>query len=683
MSTRSAGLAVVLLAVLAHGLSLHAGFTLDDRTLILANPQVRSLANIPAMFGVGHGLPEARAVRNASDAVDWMLGGGSPLPFHVSNLLFHALASWLVFAVGRRLLLHAALPAALLFAVHPVHTEAVDYVSGRKDVLATIFVLSGLLAFLKWRSGGGIKWLAAFGAAFAAGVLSKEVAAVLPALCLAVDVALGGWRAAGRRWPFHATFAALVVAVGALVLVVWNVSAVASASGLHYPAGSLAAMLPTILRIWARYLGLLVFPVRLLADYSFDALPLSSGFFEGRVLASIALLSGFVVALVVAWRRERLLGFVLLWIALALAPVSQLVPHHELLSEHNLYLPSVGFCLAAGWLLAGVRARPLLAIIAILFCVLTVDRSADWRDSRTLLESAVRVAPRSARAHFNLARLSMDDRDPAAARRHLEAVVEIGPGPDAPSNRAYVAAQNELAVQAMREPSVGSVEAEARLRAAIAASPLEAGSTLNLASVLALQGRFADAAAALEGGLQAGATDEAVSRSLARARLDGGAPSAAVLAPLSASMRTATDPAARAAGLDLLLRVCDQRLEEEPAILTLRALGRRDEARSCSVRLLDRLRAAPDLKPSATDDTVRKRALRDARTESERCAEVEPPSPLDTAAMERALAHLRSHVRVALSAERARRKDPSLADAAWRAAEADRRRLFGDFFEPR
>ena len=160
-------LALMLIAIaasLAYINTLNNEFVFDDVKIIRDNTTIRSLSTVPEIFASmfvyrplkGQGTridPSYRPIRYLSYAVDYQFTGQNPAGYHISNILYHAIASLLVFLVLKRLTGHfgASLGAALIFVVHPVHTESVAYITGRKDVLCTIFFLLAFLAFLKHR----------------------------------------------------------------------------------------------------------------------------------------------------------------------------------------------------------------------------------------------------------------------------------------------------------------------------------------------------------------------------------------------------------------------------------------------------------------------------------------------------------------------------------------------------
>jgi tetratricopeptide (TPR) repeat protein len=175
---------------------------------------------------------------------------------------------------------------------------------------------------------------------------------------------------------------------------------------------------PTVLTsvtIMRHYLTLLLWPVTLNADYSFNAFPVSSTLADSRVLIAIAVVGGSWWAI---WRllaSHRWAAFGGLWFFVTLLPVAQIIPHREIVAEHFLYLPSIGFCLAAAMLVEGLFERvgqrlavsAVFALVVLLLGFRTVIRIRDWKDDLTLWTKTVQTAPASARARRNLGRLYM------------------------------------------------------------------------------------------------------------------------------------------------------------------------------------------------------------------------------------------------------------------------------------
>ena len=417
---------LTLLASLVYLNALPNQFVFDDYELVVENRQIRSLTKIPDILGFGDAPRRYRPVRFVSYSFDYFFFGLDPRGYHLFNLVYHALTTFLVYLIVRHLLDHprVALLAAILFAVHPIQTDAVTYISGRRDVLSTLFYLLGFYAFLRYRIQKQVWYLGLVCAAFILGLFTKEMVVTLPVMMLCYDwyrhfptdharVDLAFCRTiVTTLWSVIRTYARLYVPIFVLAglflfekLVLNNPSRMEGLYGSTYVHHGLS-----ICRIFATYIKLLCFPVTLNADYSYNAFPVTTSLVDPAALGSVLLLLAVAVALLTALQSQKQIAFAGLWFFITLLPVSQIVPHHEPMAEHYLYLPSVGFCLLVALgverLLTSVRTRPVayaaFGILVILLSLRTVVRNGDWRDDLTLWEKTVQTAPHSSRAHQNL-----------------------------------------------------------------------------------------------------------------------------------------------------------------------------------------------------------------------------------------------------------------------------------------
>jgi protein O-mannosyl-transferase len=430
---------VLLLAtvavVLAYAPALTGDFLFDDHHLLVGQECWRGLDRVPAMLGLGDPNPcTYRPVRYVSYALDWTvasaLGDGLATPvYHVSNVVWHVLTMLAVYLLLRRWTSPlAAAVCAALWALHPVQTDSVAYLSGRRDILSTLFfVLAAHLLLARGRPGVVGRWAAglsrrpgrlALGAlCFVLALLAKEMAVTLPAVLVAAVVlgsgdaneASGGARPhLARYWP---VYAALLVVAAAFV--VWR-GVLASHSGMQgrWWGGSPAANFATVFALYGRYLQLIVWPAPLIGDYHPVTIPLAAGFSDPRTLVGLALYAGLVAAVLVAWRRgQPAVALGLAWFLVTMLPVSHLLPHHELFAEHYLYLPLVGLALAMAPLVERARAAPgwrgrggLLVVAAVLtaMTVRTGVRAAEYRSEESFYEAAHERAPSNARVAHNL-----------------------------------------------------------------------------------------------------------------------------------------------------------------------------------------------------------------------------------------------------------------------------------------
>jgi len=378
-----------------YGNSLAGGFVFDDLTTFRKD-RIRGLSFLDLVH-------DYRPLRYLSLRIDETFFGDHPSGYHVVNTILHGITSFAVFVVLRRLAGPvAALAGALLFVAHPVHTECVAYISGRRDILTTLFFLLGFLAWMTFCRTSRRPWLLAYLALYGLALSAKEMAVTLPVVCGLHDVLLdpAGFR---RRLRVHVGMG--VLAAAAAVYVALS----RAARQEHWHGGSMGANYAISARLVVHYAMLLVFPLRLLGDYSYEAFPLSRSFLEARALLSAAAVAAGVGAAYGLRRRAPRVVFGIGWFLVTLLPVLQIKPFHEIAAEHYLYLPSVGFCLLAGLGFDRLRARvgPRLAwiplgVVLALFAVRTVVRNADWRDSETFWHKTLETAPRCARAHFNV-----------------------------------------------------------------------------------------------------------------------------------------------------------------------------------------------------------------------------------------------------------------------------------------
>jgi tetratricopeptide (TPR) repeat protein len=430
--------------LLAYGNSFGAGLTLDNKIIIGQDPRIRewSLRNLGLIFRQNYWWPYAvsdlyRPVTTLSYLVNYaVLGNADRVPgYHLVNFLVHWANAALVFAILRRLTgrMPLAVLAAALFAVHPVNVESVTNLVGRADLLATLFLLAGAWGYLRAAAvegGRKLAWLAGAGGAVCLGVLAKENAVMIAAFVVLYD-ALWRWpglpgadgrarlRAAVRQWvgrDWLAFLPAAALFVGMRLWLLHN-SPVYGQLFVDNPiarAGWFEGWM-TAVKVIGRYLGLLVLPVRLSCDYSYNQVPLfgegAHGWAEPGAWLSLAVMAGLLAAAARAGRRQPVFAFGVLGFFLMLLPTSNLVvPIGSIMAERFLYLPSIGFgvvaalaLLAAGTAVAG-RGRPWAAFLLPAVAVLALAgrsaaRNPDWHDDLTLGKSAVAVAPHSFKTH--------------------------------------------------------------------------------------------------------------------------------------------------------------------------------------------------------------------------------------------------------------------------------------------
>jgi tetratricopeptide (TPR) repeat protein len=456
-------------AVLPYLNALPNDFTFDDLPVIRDNPAMRGPLSELLTWASEPGW--YRPLTMLSYAANAHLGVG-PFGFHLINIALHSLASIAVFALARRLLASeaGALATALVFATHPIHTEAVTSVVGRAELLAALFALGALLAAA--RADGASRpspWRAVSLAAFAAALLSKESAlATLPLVGV-----LHCWLAAPPRLRRLASLLVSYVLVasaylGLRLLVVGSLGLPAPPDFMDNPLAHVSwpARVGTAAVILWQYLSQLVFPLQLCADYSWAQIePLASPF-DWRVLTAVALFAVLLAGLFTTARRapELIVAACFAFLPLALTG-NVLFPIGTIRADRLLYMPSVGWCLACGWLVSLVRrdrwraSAVALGVIVALLGARSWVRNRDWQDSVSLFTATVEASPRSAKAHYNLGVALRD------AGRLEEAMVHYGKSLDIypDSEKAAFAIARIHDLQGRRAAALAWYERAARL----------------------------------------------------------------------------------------------------------------------------------------------------------------------------------------------------------------------------
>jgi tetratricopeptide (TPR) repeat protein len=407
---RAGLLGVLAITAVAYAASLRNGFVWDDWSLVVENPVYREFRLGEILFGFGNGV-EYLPVKDLSLAFDAWAWGMRPLGFHLANVVLYLAGVAAVHAATRRLATlcahpHAAAVASwtsLVFALHPLHAEVVNFVTARNTLLAGLFVFLALDAVLAGIAEGRDAPIVAGLVLFVLAAFSKAIVVFFPAFVVALLLVVPGAATRRRKLAISAAFLAAGAAVS------WVHAKNAAATGmmsydaLRFGTGSLGFAVSKALQIPFFYLRLLVVPYPLSVEY--DAAPLVSGPVALRAALGAA---GIAAACAAAWlvRRTRpLVALGIAWFFLSLGPVANLFPTHPVVADRYAYLAVFGFglvaaALAAAPLAAAGRRRAILlapACVAALWTGVIAARSAAWRSDVALWEAAVAADPSTGR----------------------------------------------------------------------------------------------------------------------------------------------------------------------------------------------------------------------------------------------------------------------------------------------
>jgi protein O-mannosyl-transferase len=350
---------VVSLAVAASISGITNGFAFDDLPIIVENSSTHSLAHWWQLFAQSYwplkkGGDLYRPVTMLGFAIQWTIGGGSPFVFHVVSILLYSRICATFFAILLELLpTWAAWLGAALFAVHPLHVEAVANVVGQSELLAALFMFLALLVFLRARRRGPISLRDAsiILLLYLFGCLSKEHAIVFPALLLAAEatVVKNHGRLRDRLVAIRPLVLSLaVVGLGFLwvrIHVLGTTAAASDESNALLLGQPFSIRVMTMLRVLLEWVRLFFWPEHLSADYSPRAIELVTGP-SPEMLASAAILVGFAVLAWMARRRAPVATFAFLWVAIALLiPSNLIIPTGFSVAERTLFFASGGVML--------------------------------------------------------------------------------------------------------------------------------------------------------------------------------------------------------------------------------------------------------------------------------------------------------------------------------------------------
>jgi tetratricopeptide (TPR) repeat protein len=460
-------LAIVVVAVATFANSLWNGFALDDNAIIATNTRVHQLADqsliwlTPYWPNFGRTLGLWRPLTIFGFAVQWSIGDGAAWVFHAVNIMLHVLASVLVFALLRSLATRAgAVAGALLFAVHPLHTEVVANVVGQAELLAACAVLGACALYAARPEGVTIGRGRAFAIVlcFALGLLAKEGAIVLPPLLVALDLAqrrVTPSLASMRAWVRAVAVPMLMLAVVLLAYFTVRVHVLGSIGGIdaapNLPFLREEGRVFSAFRAWPEYVRLLVFPFDLSADYSPGVILPATGFTPMVALGLGLLVATALLALATPVRPQP--GLTAAWFLITIVPVSNLLlPIGVLMAERILYLPSVTIAMAAAYAWDSLRARAshpqmrlataAAAVILLAFAARSVLRNPDWKDTDAVWMALVEDHPESYRAQWVNGELAERAGRLDLARGYWELAARIWP--DDP------ALLNELAILYLR-----------------------------------------------------------------------------------------------------------------------------------------------------------------------------------------------------------------------------------------
>lgn len=424
---------------------LHNEFTFDDHSHLEYNVYIRSLKGVAyiAFHPIEKGdVIRAHLYRPLSFFIEYLiikLTGLKPVSFHIANILLYALNGFLLFLVIRELFGNSiALISSVLFMVHPIHTEVTASAISITELLAFLFEMLSLLFLLKYfLLRRNIYFASLF---FLLALLSKETSIIIPPI---VFLLLYYKKAARKQYfqalVFYALPLLIFFALRYHVMGSFIRSAFFEFLLLDNPLVSLP-FIPRLINaiyILLREIILLVCPIHLSADYSFNAIPLLDSFFSPSFLVAFAVHAGLIFLAFILIKKQFLISFSIFIFYLSVLPTSNILfPGGSMMAERFLYFAALSVCLiTARGIMALQRISPFIkkislaifVLIAVLFTYGTWQRNTVWKDDFTLFMNVLQNYPNNAKAHLTIANIYFQKQELQTSLTYAQKAVKIYP----------------------------------------------------------------------------------------------------------------------------------------------------------------------------------------------------------------------------------------------------------------
>ncbi len=438
-------LVIVISVILLYLSVFNNPFVWDDMYGVAKNKYVHDIRSFLYFFsdntysGSGSIGANWRPLMLTVFSIIWKFWGGWVIPYHVVSIFLHATNAVLVFILLNRLFgkYWVAFLTALVFAVHPLQTQAIVYIAGLGDPLSAFFILVGVITYLKAKDNDKetrifiiLSWLC-----FMCALLSKENAVMMPGLLLIADFFSRnkeeGFKAnlylsLKKLLPFAILFAFYILARLTFLNFLSNVFE----SSFSIPFYERALVFFTTICVYFR---LIFAPLHLHMEYTFYWV---HSLFEIKALIGFAIITGFLTAIITQWKKRPAVSFGLAWFLIAYSPNANLfMPTTNLFGEHWLYLSLIGFFIAIFSLGEELvkKGKFLLVALFLLFTWIgwissvTIDRNQDWETPVSILSQTVKEEPKKVMVRIVLASVYRDQGEYTKALENYAEAMRLEP----------------------------------------------------------------------------------------------------------------------------------------------------------------------------------------------------------------------------------------------------------------
>ncbi|MBI4850339.1 MAG: tetratricopeptide repeat protein [Acidobacteria bacterium] len=445
INNRFVTLLIFVLAFLCFWNVLGGDFVVDDRFTIVEHELIKSFSTLPKLFISnywGDHYPNGlyRPLTSLTYAFNYFLNGLNPWGYHLVNILLHIANSlmiyWLVNHYSQ--INKLALFTAIIFTVHPIHTEAVSNISGRAELLTANFALLSWISYLLSKENS--RYYPFSLAFYFLSLIAKESGITLIGVLILSDLCKDwkNWilqiKSLLKAYSGYLALALIYLLIRFLVLNNLGVPE----TWLYWRNIDFTTRFFTMSLAFTKYFQLLILPINLAGDYDFSQIPKTSSLnlsvvFSLSLIASIFCLGCWLI------KRERFSAFAILFFFVTMSLVSNIfIPTGILMAERLLYFPSISICLLIALALYSISNynKYLSIILCLIFVISSIaicyKRNIDWLNSRNYIESLVRVAPSNTKAIGARALIYAGEGNFLLAEKELKRAIDIAPSQATP-----------------------------------------------------------------------------------------------------------------------------------------------------------------------------------------------------------------------------------------------------------
>ncbi|MFH1772082.1 MAG: tetratricopeptide repeat protein [Candidatus Omnitrophota bacterium] len=421
---------IIIAGFAVYANSIKGEFVWDDEHLVRDNIFIKDFYNLGKVLtndiaaGAGEEYQYFRPLQMVTYMLDYSFWKSDVRGYHLSNIIFHILAAlsifWFVLVLFEKT--NLALLTSLFFIIHPIHTEAVAYISGRADSLVTIFLALTLIFYIKGINSSNRSMFIFMALSYVLCLMSRENSLMLPVFIILYH----------RLFKKRINFIPLIPIFILILIYLPYRSVILAEAGLHLKDNSVFLQrLPGFFAAFFSYIRLLVFSFNLHMEYGNNLFSFSQPVVISGVLALVI----FFACLFAARKKSPLILFSMMWYLAALLPQSNLFPVKASMAEHWLYIPSIGFFLILAYAaikLYEIKKLRLVSVICsvasvIYFGCLTIYHNNNWKTPLALYQWTLKHSPKSIRTLNSLAILSWQSGDPESAIGYLKRSLEVNP----------------------------------------------------------------------------------------------------------------------------------------------------------------------------------------------------------------------------------------------------------------